>query len=166
LSKLRVQEVAGEFGISTDEVIALLRQMDVPVRGQATVLSDDQVARVRARWEREKRARAERQAASTIAPRRRRSAAAAEAPPAPAQAQAESAGAVRRRRRTEVQPAAVAAEVTVEPSTGLPLVAATEPVTGTEAPREVSRPEQPSAPGAEPPGRIRRAECRTGTAAA
>jgi translation initiation factor IF-2 len=124
--------------------------MDVPVRGQATVLSDDQVARVRARWEREKRARAERQAASTIAPRRRRSAAAAEAPPAPAQAQAESAGAVRRRRRTEVQPAAVAAEVTVEPSTGLPLVAATEPVTGTEAPREVSRPEQPSAPGAEP----------------
>ncbi|MDQ3950545.1 MAG: hypothetical protein M3282_09365, partial [Gemmatimonadota bacterium] len=64
--------MAGEFGISTDEVIALLRQMDVPVRGQTTVLSDDQVARVRARWEREKRARAERQTASTTAPRRRR----------------------------------------------------------------------------------------------
>jgi translation initiation factor IF-2 len=149
--------MAGEFGISTDEVIALLRQMDVPVRGQTTMLSDDQVARVRARWEREKRARAERQTASATAPRRRRGAAAVEAAPPPPPVPAEAAGAVRRRRRSEVQPAAVEAEVTVEPSTGLPLVAAPEPVTSTEAPAEVSRragepgsPEHQGVPIAEP----------------
>jgi translation initiation factor IF-2 len=149
LSKLRVQEVAGEFGISADEVIALLRQMDVPVRGQATVLSDDQVARVRARWEREKRARAERQTASTAAPRRRRGAATVEAPPVAASAPAE-AGPVRRRRRAEVQPAAVEAEVTVEPSTGVPFVAAPETPAVVEAPSEPVPPEPQAAPAPEP----------------
>ena len=51
--------MAVEFGISADEVMGLLRQMEVPVRGATSTLSDDQVARVRLRWEREKRARAE-----------------------------------------------------------------------------------------------------------
>jgi translation initiation factor IF-2 len=83
LSKLRVHDMAGEFGISSDEVINLLRQMDVPVRSHLTLLTDDQVARVRARWEREKRARAEKPAA--VPPRRRRgSTGATTAPPAPA----------------------------------------------------------------------------------
>jgi translation initiation factor IF-2 len=146
--------MAGEFGISTDEVIALLRQMDVPVRGQATVLNDDQVARVRARWEREKRARAERQSASTAAPRRRRGAA-AEPPPAPAPAPVE-AGPVRRRRRTEVQPAGIEADVTVEPATGVPFVSAPEPVLADPAtevsrrPAEVGSPERQSAPISDP----------------
>ena len=58
MSKLRVNDMAGEFGISVDEVITLLRQMDVPVRSHVSPLTDDQVARIRARWEREKRARA------------------------------------------------------------------------------------------------------------
>ena len=57
MSKLRVHDLAGEFGVPTDEVINLLRQMDVPVRSHLSPLSDDQVARIRARWEREKRAR-------------------------------------------------------------------------------------------------------------
>ena len=51
--------MAGEFGISADEVIALLRQMDVPVRSHLSLLTDDQISRIRARWEREKRVRAE-----------------------------------------------------------------------------------------------------------
>ena len=51
MSKLKVTDMAGEFGIPTDEVMALLRQMEVPVRGPASVLTDDQVARVRLRWE-------------------------------------------------------------------------------------------------------------------
>src|SRR4029450_120353 len=55
--------MASEFGISSDEVITLLRQMDVPVRSHLTLLTDDQVARIRARWEREKRVRAEKQTA-------------------------------------------------------------------------------------------------------
>ena len=73
MSKLRVHDMAGEFGISADEVIALLRQMDVPVRSHLSLLNDDQVSRIRARWEREKRVRAEKaQPAPAAAPRRRR----------------------------------------------------------------------------------------------
>jgi len=77
LSKLRVHDLAGEFGVPSDEVINLLRQMDVPVRSHLSPLSDDQVARIRARWEREKRARV---AAPPAATRRRRGT----APAAPA----------------------------------------------------------------------------------
>jgi len=104
LSKLRVHDMAGEFGISADEVIALLRQMDVPVRSHLSLLTDDQVSRIRARWEREKRVRAEKaQPAPAAAPRRRRTGAAA-APDAPAPVvEAEAhAPAVRRRRAAEV----------------------------------------------------------------
>src|SRR5437764_14273179 len=98
--------MAGEFGISADEVMGLLRQMDVPVRSHLSPLTDDQVARVRARWEREKRVRAEKQAAPPAPARRRRGAAstaavAAEAvPPAPvAEAGADAGSQVRRRRK-------------------------------------------------------------------
>src|SRR3954470_4902285 len=66
--------MAGEFGISADEVMGLLRTMDVPVRSHLSPLTDDQVARVRARWEREKRVRAEKQAAPAAPARRRRGA--------------------------------------------------------------------------------------------
>ena len=66
--------MAGEFGISADEVMGLLRQMDVHVRSHLSPLTDDQVARVRARWEREKRVRAEKQAAPAAPARRRRGA--------------------------------------------------------------------------------------------
>ena len=41
--------MAGEFGISAEEVIALLRSMEVPVRSHLTELTDDQVSRIRAR---------------------------------------------------------------------------------------------------------------------
>src|SRR5258705_5268686 len=68
--------MAGEFGISADEVMGILRQMDVPLRSHRGPLTDDQVARVRARWEGEKRVRAERQAARPAPARRRRGGAA------------------------------------------------------------------------------------------
>jgi translation initiation factor IF-2 len=112
--------MAGEFGISADEVMGLLRTMDVPVRSHLSPLTDDQVARVRARWEREKRVRAEKQAAPPAPARRRRGAATAAAPEPVAAAvaapDATAAGAespVRRRRKAaDVQAAAdVAAEV-------------------------------------------------------
>ena len=96
MSKLRVNDLAGEFGITAEEVLDLLRKMDVPVRSHLSPLSDDQVARVRVRWEREKRHRQEKPAA---APARRRRAPAAEAAPAPAPAEAASGSGVRRRRR-------------------------------------------------------------------
>ena len=114
MSKLRVHDMAGEFGISSDEVITLLRQMDVPVRSHLSLLTDDQVARVRARWEREKRARAEKQAAPATTTRRRRSTAAAPVPE-PAAAAAGDAG-IRRRRRSEAAPPPVeVAEPTITP---------------------------------------------------
>jgi translation initiation factor IF-2 len=116
LSKLRVHDMAGEFGISSDEVMALLRQMDVPVRSHLSLLTDDQVARVRARWEREKRARVEKQAAPTTSARRRRSTATA-AVPEPAAAVSGDAG-IRRRRRSEV---VAAPPVDVEEPTIAPL---------------------------------------------
>ena len=114
MSKLRVHDMAGEFGISSDEVITLLRQMDVPVRSHLSLLTDDQVARVRARWEREKRARAEKQAAPAATTRRRRSTAAAPVAE-PAAAAAGDAG-IRRRRRSEAAPPPVeVAEPTIAP---------------------------------------------------
>ena len=102
MSKLRVHDMASEFGISSDDVITLLRQMDVPVRSHLTLLTDDQVARIRARWEREKRVRAEKQ---TAPPARRRRGTAAPAPTAAAPAapaSAEASGIRRRRRPAEV----------------------------------------------------------------
>ena len=83
MSKLRVTDMAVEFGIPVDEVQGLLRQMDVPVRSHLSPLTDDQVSRVRARWEREKRERAQKQAAPPAPARRRRGAAAAAAAPVP-----------------------------------------------------------------------------------
>ena len=63
--KLRVNELAGEFGITAEELMTMLRSMDVPVRSHLSQLSDEQIARLRARWEREKRARQEKPAAAT-----------------------------------------------------------------------------------------------------
>ncbi|MDP9178799.1 MAG: translation initiation factor IF-2 [Gemmatimonadota bacterium] len=109
MSKLRVNDMAGEFGISVDEVVTLLRQMDVPVRTHVSPLTDDQVARIRARWEREKRARA---TAPPAAPSRRRRGAApvAEAPPPVVEAPAEPP--TRRRRRVVEAPTAPVEPVT------------------------------------------------------
>jgi translation initiation factor IF-2 len=112
LSKFLVNDMAGEFGISVEEVINLLRQMDVPVRSHMTPLSDDQVARIRARWEREKRARA---TAPAAAPSRRRRATAAAEPAAPA-AEPEAKPAASRRRRKAADVEVPAAE-TPEPDT-------------------------------------------------
>src|SRR5204862_3231425 len=115
LSKLGVHDLAGEFGVSSDEVINLLRQMDVPVRSHLSTLSDYQVARIRARWEREKRARV---AAPPSATRRRRGTAPSVPAPEPKPEAASSAegSAVRRRRRVAAEPVAEAPVVEVPDS--------------------------------------------------
>ncbi len=115
MNKLRVHDLAGEFGITSDEVINLLRQMDVPVRSHLSPLSDDQIARIRARWEREKRARV---AAPPAAARRRRGTAAAAAPPVEVKAEPSAADAVARRRR-RVAPDPVAEVIEDAPSPAL-----------------------------------------------
>jgi len=150
LSKLRVHDLAGEFGVPTDEVINLLRQMDVPVRSHLSPLTDDQVARIRARWEREKRARVAAPPATTR--RRRGTAAAAPAPevkPEPAAAE----GASKRRRRAAVEPAPeapvetpIAAEVKA-PAAPAPVAPPTPVVAATPADAPtIERPKTPSAP--------------------
>ncbi len=105
MSKLSVSELANEFAVSAEEVVSVLRQMDIPIRSHMSMLTDDQVARIRARWEREKRVRAEKQAAPPASARRRRTAAVPEPEPEPAIAGAD--GPVRRRRKAaDVQAAA------------------------------------------------------------
>ena len=109
--KLRVNELAGEFGISSEELMTMLRSMDVPVRSHLSQLSDEQIARLRARWEREKRARQEKPAAAPA--RRRRGAAAAAAAPVVVAPELEAApdGAAPSRRRRKAADIAAAAEV-------------------------------------------------------
>ncbi len=116
MSKLRVHDMAGEFGITADEVITLLRQMDVPVRSHMSLLTDDQVARARVRWEREKRIRAEQANPAPEAKPRRRRTKAAEEPVAvaPVEETAEAAPAVRRRRRVDVEAAQKEADAEAE----------------------------------------------------
>jgi len=116
LIKLRVNELAGEFGITSDELMTMLRSMDVPVRSHLSQLSDEQIARLRARWEREKRARQEKPAAAP-ARRRRGTAAAASAAapvvaPAPEAAPDAAPAAGPSRRRRKAADIAAAAEVT------------------------------------------------------
>jgi translation initiation factor IF-2 len=156
LSKLRVHDLAGEFGVSSDEVINLLRQMDVPVRSHLSPLSDDQVARIRARWEREKRARV---AAPPAATRRRRGTAAAPAPEPKPEAAAPTDSATGRRRRRAAEPVAeTAPESAPEPKAPAPATGAppaVQPIAASagsaaDAP-VVERPRAPAPPPTAPP---------------
>ncbi len=147
MSKLRVHDMAGEFGISADEVLALLRQMDVPVRSHLTLLTDDQVSRIRARWEREKRVRAEKAAPAPAKPSRRRSGAAAPEAPAPAPEPEVSAPAVRRRRRSEEETHAEEAHEVAPVAAEAPLAEAPPAVRTPTPPASVPAiPVAPSAP--------------------
>ncbi|HTL95863.1 MAG TPA: translation initiation factor IF-2 [Gemmatimonadaceae bacterium] len=100
-----MHDLAGEFGISNDDLMTMLRSMDVPVRSHLSPLTDEQVARLRARWEREKRARQEKPAP---APGRRRRATASAAP-APEPEPSVSAEPAKRRRRRAADIAAAEA---------------------------------------------------------
>ncbi len=144
--KLRVNDLAGEFGISSDELMTMLRSMDVPVRSHLSQLSDEQIARLRARWEREKRARQEKPAAASTR-RRRGTAAVAAAPvvaaPAP-KADAPAAGtdaAPSRRRRKAADIAAAAADVAAQEAEAAAVAAMGEPVVITAEPSRVEEAE-------------------------
>ncbi|HSM17019.1 MAG TPA: translation initiation factor IF-2, partial [Gemmatimonadales bacterium] len=55
MAKTRVHDLAAEFGITSEELLSLLREMNVFVRSHLSALEADQVAQVRVRWERDKR---------------------------------------------------------------------------------------------------------------
>jgi len=161
LSKLRVHDMAGEFGITADEVITLFRQMDVPVRSHMSLLTDDQVARARVRWEREKRIRAEAaNPAPEAKPRRRRTtaAAAAEVVAAPVAEATDDAPSVRRRRRVDVEAAQQQADAEAEAAEAVAAAVAATRTAQAERAAEQAAAEQAAADRAAAERAMRRAE--------
>jgi hypothetical protein len=53
--KTKVQDLASELGVASEQLMTLLKEMHVFARGPQSSLEDDQVAALRVRWEREKR---------------------------------------------------------------------------------------------------------------
>jgi translation initiation factor IF-2 len=106
--KTRVHDLAAEFGIPAEQLLGMLREMNIFVRSHMSALEPDQVSAVRVRWEREKRKSAE-----PAAPKKARRKVVAEPEPTAA----EPAKPVRRRRTAaEVaeQEAKAATEAEVE----------------------------------------------------
>src|SRR5437870_2745949 len=101
----RIHDLAAEFGISSEQLMGMLKEQDIFVRSHLSPLKPEQVALMRARWEREKR----KQKDAPASPKRRRAVKAAE----PVVAAAPEAR-PKRRRRTAAEMAAVDAEVQAE----------------------------------------------------
>jgi translation initiation factor IF-2 len=53
--KTRVHDLAAEFGIPAEQLMAMLKDMNIFVRSHMSPLEDGQVSAIRVRWEREKR---------------------------------------------------------------------------------------------------------------
>jgi translation initiation factor IF-2 len=145
LSKLRVTDLANEFGVEAGVVVDLLKRMDIPVRSHLSTLTEDQVARARARWEREKRSAVAPEKAAPAAGRRRSAGAAKSAAREPS---TPSAGGVRRRPRAAQLAAATDAGVGSEEVVAE--IAGSAPAVGVEAAAAaVAEPAEPSGQVAE-----------------
>ncbi|MEZ0334424.1 MAG: translation initiation factor IF-2 N-terminal domain-containing protein, partial [Gemmatimonadales bacterium] len=57
--KTRVHDLAAEFGVAPEQLLNMLKDMNIFVRSHMSALEGDQVSAVRVRWEREKRKHAE-----------------------------------------------------------------------------------------------------------
>jgi translation initiation factor IF-2 len=73
-----VHDLAAEFGIPSEQLLGMLREMNIFVRSHLSALEPDQVSAARVRWEREKRRNADPEAPKKG---RRRKAVEPEAPP-------------------------------------------------------------------------------------
>ena len=100
--KTRVHDLAAEFGVPPEQLLGMLKDMNIFVRSHLSALENDQVSAIRVRWEREKRKSAE----EPTAKKGRRKAVKAEPPPAPVEARP----AKRRRTAAEVAVAEAQAE--------------------------------------------------------
>ena len=161
MSKFSVTDLAADLGISTDDVLGMLRSLEVVVRAPSAPLTDDQAARVRARWERVKRERAAKAAAPAAAPARRRKA--ADAAPADSAAPADAADEAAPKAEAKPKAKSKAKVAEPEPVVEAPKAAATrrrraadlppEPEPVVEAPVVVSAPvvAAPPAPPAPAP---------------
>ncbi len=90
MAKMRVYELAREFEVTSERLIHLLREMEIPVRSHMSSLDDGQVARARTRLERDKR-RPDKAADVKTATRRRRRRRVVEKPAEPVEVAAEAA---------------------------------------------------------------------------
>ncbi len=102
--KTRVHDLAAEFGVAPEQLLNMLKDMNIFVRSHLSALESDQVSAVRVRWEREKRRSSEEPAAK----KGRRKAVKAE--PAPVAAELKPS----KRRRTAAEVAQVEAQVQAE----------------------------------------------------
>src|SRR6266853_1204791 len=105
VTSTRIHDLAAEFGISSEQLMGMLKEQDIFVRSHLSPLKPEQVALMRARWEREKR----KQKDAPAAPKRRRAVKAVEPVAA-----VEPDGRPKRRRRTAAEMAAVDAEAQAE----------------------------------------------------
>src|SRR5437764_1674234 len=102
----RIHDLAAEFGISAEQLLGMLKEQDIFVRSHLSPLKPEQVALMRARWEREKRKLKE----APAPPKRRRVVKAAAPEPVAAAPEARP----MRRRRTAAEVAAAEAEAQAE----------------------------------------------------
>jgi len=100
----RIHDLAAEFGISSEQLIGMLKELDIFVRSHLSPLKPEQVALMRARWERDKRKQKE-----APAPAKRRRAVKTAEPVAVAPE-----ARPKRRRRTAAEVAAAEAEAQAE----------------------------------------------------
>ncbi len=105
MTTTRIHDLAAEFGIPSEQLLGMLKELDIFVRSHLSPLKPEQVALMRARWERDKR----KQKDGPAPPKRRRAVKAVEpvaAPPADERP--------KRRRRTAAEMAVVEAEAQAE----------------------------------------------------
>jgi translation initiation factor IF-2 len=99
-----VHDLAAEFGVAPEQLLGMLKEMNIFVRSHMSALENDQVSAVRVRWEREKRKSAEEPSAK----KGRRKAVKAEPAPPPAEPKPT------KRRRTAAEVAQVEAQAQAE----------------------------------------------------
>jgi translation initiation factor IF-2 len=116
--KTRVHDLAAEFGVAPEQLLSMLKDMNIFVRSHLSALEGDQVSAVRVRWERDKRRSAEEPAAK----KGRRKAVKAE--PAPVAVEAKPT----KRRRTAAEVAQVEAQVQAEKAAELAALELERPV--------------------------------------
>ena len=122
--KTRVHDLAAEFGVAPEQLLNMLKDMNIFVRTHMSALENDQVSAVRVRWEREKRKSAE----EPTAKKGRRKAVKAEAPPAPVEAKPT------KRRRTAAEVAVVEAQAQAEKEAEMAALELERPIVELEEP--------------------------------
>jgi translation initiation factor IF-2 len=122
--KTRVHDLAAEFGVAPEQLLSMLKDMNIFVRSHLSALENDQVSAVRVRWEREKRKSAEEPSAK----KGRRKAVKAEPAPAPVEAKPA------KRRRTAAEVAQVEAQAQAEKAAEMAALELERPVVELEEP--------------------------------